>query len=193
MLALVYVRSMRCTLTELDRINYARWIPVHLTRGTWLNYPQKHPDVTSKFRTGSFTAQKTKKVVYTIATRHMNRTTLASKEMAEQLASLTMVAGPEVARAIEEFQDGNEHWGKRVDTRHQYQTQSVQISFAKDVCSLFSLATLLRKRVWIWLSEKQRKWHTLVRLRVYGMLIGLANSSSRLSPGMPGGKNRAYL
>ena len=47
-----------------------------------------------------------------------------------------MVAGPEVARAIEEFQDRDDHWGKRVDTRHHDETPSAQTSFAKDVRSL---------------------------------------------------------
>ena len=46
------------------------------------------------------------------------------------------VAGPEVARATEEFQDGDEHWGMRVDTRHQDKTPCVPTSFSKDVCSL---------------------------------------------------------
>ena len=41
--------------------------------------------------------------------------------------------GPEVARAIEEFQDGHQHWGRREDTRHHDQTPSVQTSFVKDV------------------------------------------------------------
>ena len=50
-----------------------------------------------------------------------------------------MVAGPEVARATEEFQDGNEHWGRRVDTHHQDQTLCVQTSFSEDVRSLVSV------------------------------------------------------
>ena len=49
-----------------------------------------------------------------------------------------MVAGPEVARVIEEFQDGNQHWRRqRADTRHHDQMPiSVQASFVKDVRSL---------------------------------------------------------
>ncbi len=54
-----------------------------------------------------------------------------------------MVAGPEVARVIEEFHDEHHHWGRKVDTRHHDQTSSVQASFAKasfakDVRSLVS-------------------------------------------------------
>ena len=48
-----------------------------------------------------------------------------------------MVVGPEVARVIEEFQDGNQYWRRQTaDTRHHDQTPSVQASFVKDVCSL---------------------------------------------------------
>ena len=51
-----------------------------------------------------------------------------------------MVAGPEVARVIAQFQAGNEHWGRGVDTRHHDgQTQSVQTMFTKDVCSLVNV------------------------------------------------------
>lgn len=48
-----------------------------------------------------------------------------------------MVAGPEVARVIEEFHDGNQYWRRQTaDTRHHDQTPSVQASFVKDIRSL---------------------------------------------------------
>ena len=48
-----------------------------------------------------------------------------------------MVAGPEVAKVIEEFQDRNQCWRRQTaDTRHHDQTPSVQASFVKDVRSL---------------------------------------------------------
>ena len=45
-----------------------------------------------------------------------------------------MVAGPEVARAIEEFQDGDEHWGGRVGTRHHDQTPRKMVCPAAVEC-----------------------------------------------------------
>ena len=45
----------------------------------------------------------------------------------------------EVARAIEEFRDGHQHWRRREDTRHHDQTPSVQTSFTKDVRALVSV------------------------------------------------------
>ena len=51
-----------------------------------------------------------------------------------------MVAGPEVARVIEEFQDGNQHWRRQTaDTHHHDQMPSVQVSFTKDVRALVSV------------------------------------------------------
>ena len=44
-----------------------------------------------------------------------------------------MVAGPEVARLIQEFEIGSK---KSDSTHHHDQTRSVQVSFIKDVCSL---------------------------------------------------------
>ena len=50
-----------------------------------------------------------------------------------------MIAGPEVARIIEEFHDEHHHCGDKVNTNHHDQTPSVQTSFAKDTCSLVSV------------------------------------------------------
>ena len=149
---LVYVRSLRQAsftmyldaLTELapwfhalDRTNYARWIPVHMAE-----LPTKHPDVARKFRTGSFRVQKTKKVFSMIAIDQAHEQNNACIKEDGGAVGLTdnpsallrwMVAGPE------EFQDRDEHWGRRGDTRHYDQTPSVQTSFAKNVRSLVSV------------------------------------------------------
>ena len=50
-----------------------------------------------------------------------------------------MIAGPEVARIIEEFHDEHHHCGGKINTNHHDQTPSVQTSFAKDVYSLVSV------------------------------------------------------
>ena len=48
-----------------------------------------------------------------------------------------MVAGPEIARVIEEFQDQNQHRRRQTaDTHHHDQTPSVQASFVNAVRSL---------------------------------------------------------
>ena len=47
-----------------------------------------------------------------------------------------MVAGPEIARMIDEFENLALDWNKREETRHHDQTVSVQASFAQYVSSL---------------------------------------------------------
>ena len=144
----------------LDHTNYARWIPVHLRDMAEL--PRKHPDIAGKIMEGSFTVQKTKKVFSMISIDQAHEQTNAHIEVDGGAVGLTdnpsallcwMIAGPEVARAIAEFQAGHEHWGKRVDTRHHDQTPGVQTLFTKNVCSLVSmieeLGNPLRKKVWI--------------------------------------------
>ena len=56
-----------------------------------------------------------------------------------------MVAGPEVARVIREFENAHLHCNTRVDTCHHDQAVSVQVSFAKDVHSLVTLIEELGK------------------------------------------------
>jgi len=47
-----------------------------------------------------------------------------------------MVAGPEVARFIEEFQDATEPENRTQDTKHHDQSASVQTAFLKNVQSV---------------------------------------------------------
>ncbi|KAI0226538.1 hypothetical protein LSAT2_022958, partial [Lamellibrachia satsuma] len=83
--------------------------------------PIKHPDVFRTFRVGSFTVQKTKKVFSTIAIDQAHEQNNACIKVDGGAVGLTdnpcallrwMVAGPEVARATEEFQDVDDHWGR---------------------------------------------------------------------------------
>jgi len=159
LLVLVYVRSLRQgslmmyldALTQLvpwfhalDHTHCARWIPVHLKDMAELTI--KHPDVARKFSEGHFTVQKTQRVFSSIPTDQAHEQNNACIKGDGGAVGLTdkpsalhrwMVAGPEVARVIEEFQDGNQHWRRqRSDTCHHDETPSVQASFVKDVCSL---------------------------------------------------------
>lgn len=106
----------------------------------------KHPDVSRKFRESHFTVQKTQRVFSSIPIDQAHEQNNGCIKGDGGAVGLTdnpsalrrwIVAGPEVARVIEEFQDGNQHWRRQTaDTRHHDQTPSVQASFVKDVCSL---------------------------------------------------------
>ena len=107
--------------------------------------PERHQEVAEKFIEGSFTVQKTKKIFSSIPidqAHEQNKACIKGDGGAVGLTnnpaafSRWMIAVPEVARVIEEFQDGNQHSGRQDNMRHYDQTPSVQTSFTKDVRSL---------------------------------------------------------
>lgn len=154
---LTYVRSLRQAdfgmyldaLTELvpwfytlNHTNYARWIPVHLRDMAEL--PNKHPEVYREFTAGHFTVQKTKRVFSAIPIDQAHEQNNACVKGDGGAVGLTdnpsalrrwMIAGPEVARVISEFEN-DLHRNASMLTCHHDQTASVQISFARDVRSL---------------------------------------------------------
>ena len=103
---------------------------------------KKHPDIFGEFNNGHFTVQKTKRVFSAVPIDQAHEQNNACVKGDGGAVGLTdnpsalrrwMIAGPEVARVIEEFGlQGN----RRVDTHHHDQTASVQTSFARDVRSL---------------------------------------------------------
>ena len=157
----VFVRSLReadfamylDALTELvpwfyalDHTNYARWIPVHLRDMAGLL--MKHPEVNRKFNAGHFTVQKTKRVFSAIPIDQAHEQNNACVKGDGGAVGLTedqgalrrwMVAGPEVARVISEFESAGLQWNEREYVQHHDQTPSVQTTFAKHVRSLVAV------------------------------------------------------
>ena len=157
LLILVFVRSLRqasfpmymealtglaCWFHALDHTNYARWIPVHLKDMAELQ--DKHPEVAREFAAGNFTVQKTKRVFSSIAIDQAHEQNNAWIKGDGGAVGLTenpnalrrwTVSGPEIARAIEEFQDQLQP-SKPGEIRHHDQDPSVQAKFSKDVRSL---------------------------------------------------------
>ena len=127
---LIYVRSVRESnfllyIDALSRIvpwfialghtNYARWIPVHLRDMVTLSI--KHPNVYEQFMAGNFTVRKTKRAFSAIAIDQAHEQNNAAVKGGGGAVGLTenpvalhrwMVSGPEVARAINEFQTTKE-------------------------------------------------------------------------------------
>ena len=158
---LIYVRSLReanfsmylDALTELvpwffalDHTNYARWIPLHLRDMAEL--ANKHPDVFTEFSNGHFTVQKTKRMFSAVPLDQAHEQNNGYVKGDGEAIGLTnnatalrrwMVAGPEVARVIVEFEDFNMHPRNQQETRHHEETPSVQNTFARDVASLVAV------------------------------------------------------
>ena len=127
----------------LGHTNYARWIPVHLRDMAEL--ANKHPDVFTEFSNGHFTVQKTKRMFSAIPLDQAHEQNSAYVKGDGGAIGLTdnatalkrwMVAGPEVARVIVEFEDFNMHPRNQEETRHHEETPSVHNTFARAVRSL---------------------------------------------------------
>ena len=110
--------------------------------------PKIHPDINREFNAGHFTAQKTKRVFSAIPIDQAHEQNNACVKGDGGAVGLTdnpsalrrwMIAGPEVARVIGEFENSDVRGSRRVDTHHHDQTASVQTSFTRDVCSLVTV------------------------------------------------------
>ena len=113
------------------------------------NLSEKHPEIASEFNTGHFTAQKTVRPFSAIALDQAQEQVNACIKGDGGAVSLTddpnalrrwMVAGPEVARAIGEFQDAMKPVNSEntEESKHHEENRSWQKLFVKDVCSLTS-------------------------------------------------------
>ena len=151
LLVLVYVRSLResnfslyvavlVALTPwffaLDHTHYSRWVPIHIRDMMTLH--ERHPDVASQFAQGGFVVHKTSILIDSYHPHEQNNKIVKGDGGAVGLLQNPrallrwMVAGPELARVIEECEinclyrcSGN------IDTsnlKHHEDTNSVQVT-----------------------------------------------------------------
>ena len=140
----LYVKAIRLLLSWffcLDCQNYARWLSIHYRDMCQLK--EKHPSVCTAFNQGSFVVHKTKKPFSAIALDHAHEqvNSVVKGEggavgLTESAAALRrwMVAGPELSRMIEEF----ENIVPEEETTHHENTPSFQKNFAEDMRNLTS-------------------------------------------------------
>ena len=160
LLALEFVRSIRegnfslyvqilgklvPWMFALDLVNYSRWLPIHIR--DLVNLKERHPSVYAEFEQGKFVVQKSKHLFSKISLDHnheqeneMIKGDGGAVGLTESPAALRrwMVAGPETARAVREFERTYDA-GRPDDTRHHEQVPSVQKAFARDVKSLIGV------------------------------------------------------
>ena len=129
----------------LDLTNYSRWPPTH-TRDLMI-LKEKHPSVFAEFVRGKFVVQKTQHFFSLIALDHNHEQENeiikgdgGAVGLMENPTALKcwMVAGPEIARVVKEFESTFEVT-KPCDKRHHEQMPSVQKAFSKDVQALISV------------------------------------------------------
>ena len=136
------IRELLPWMFAVDSHNYARWLSVHYR--DMCELPLKHPDVYAEFRNGSFVVHKTKRLFSSIAQDHAHEHLNAVVKgeggavcLTENPAALRrwMVAGPELARMVEEFE---EVISASESQNHHENKPVIQSAFAKDVVNLVS-------------------------------------------------------
>lgn len=125
---------------NLNHTHYARWLPVHLK--DMLELPDKHPDVAGKFQAGHFTAKKTARPFSAMALDQAHEKNSACINGDGGAVALTknpsalrrwMVAGPEVARVIAEFELSHHAEETKANLHHREETSITLDKFLQDV------------------------------------------------------------
>lgn len=142
----LYVQSLTKIVPwmfALDHTHYSRWLPVHIH--DMMSLSQLHPAVLSEFRAGKFVVHKTRNKFSAMAIDQCHEQNNALiKDTAGGVIGLTsnpaamrrwMVAGPEVARIISEFEQSAMKT-RSSNNYHHDQHHAVQVEFHKDVKSL---------------------------------------------------------
>ena len=124
----------------LDHTNYARWLPVHVH--DMVQLPITHPEVYSEFMKGNFVVQISPKKFSLIAKDQSHEQCNkilqdhgGATGLYENTEALTlfMLAGPECARIIREFEAM--HDKQPLSTAHHEEGHSLQVMFQKDALS----------------------------------------------------------
>ena len=160
LLLMIYVRSLRTgdfllyiqVLGKLvpwpfalNHHNYGRWLPVHIR--DMITLKEKHPTVLQQFLKGHFVVQNSNRRFSMIALdeNHKQQNQIIKARggavgLTENPAALTrwMIAGPEVARVVIEFEENVQPSIDNVNADHHDQKKSNQKSFIKDVSSLIN-------------------------------------------------------
>ena len=130
----------------LDHTNYVRWLPVHLR--DVMQLAMKHLNLESEFEAGNFVVHKTQCVHSGIAIDHAHEQNnkcvkgdggaIGLTENSSELLPW-MIAGPEIARIIAEFEISKDIRSSKTkcrDTLHHEQSRSAQSKFEQQVHAL---------------------------------------------------------
>ena len=132
----------------LDHTNYSRWLPVHIRDMATLT--EKHPDIAAEFKSGNFVVHKTCNKFSAMALDQCHEQNNAMVKGSGGAIGLTgnpgalrrwMVAGPEIARIITEFEEQTTKQQSAGDLRHHHHDQQpgVQAAFLKEVKALVAV------------------------------------------------------
>ena len=158
LLTLVFIKSLRKgdfdlyvqALTKLvpwmfalDHTNYARWLSVHIR--DMASMADAHPITYAEFQKDHFVIHKSRKRFSAMAIDQAHEQNNAHVKgdggavgLTENPAALKrwMLAGPDIARVISEFQDTMDYGIPESDTKHHEQMKGTQNAFCRDVKAL---------------------------------------------------------
>ena len=126
------------SMFSLDHTHYARWLPIFINDLKQLK--EKHPRIYEEFKKGHFTSKKTKRKFSSMPEdqAHENKTVKIDGGAIGILDNATalikwMIAGPEIARLLELFEDATEKEDKNLS--HHEDTDAHEKRFRQDVIS----------------------------------------------------------
>ena len=129
----------------LDHTNYARWLPVHVR--DMVQLAQQNPEVHAEFMKGNFVVQKSRRKFSTLMAKdhahEQSNKILQTKGGAAGLYEnietlmLFMLAGPDCARMVEEFEAIHDQ--PPSSTCHHEEGRSLQATFRKDISSFVTV------------------------------------------------------
>ncbi len=133
----------------LDRTHYSRWVSVHIWDMRTLS--EKHPDILEQFKSGNFVVHKTRNKFSAMALDQCREQNNAMVKVSGGAIGLTgnagalrcwMVAGPEIARIITEFEEQGMHSqydAGNSGNHHHDQQPSVPSVFFKEVGAIVTV------------------------------------------------------
>ena len=148
----LYVETLTAIIPWMFAIghhHYARWLTVHVMDLNEL--PNDSPHTHTEFVNGNFVTQKSSHKFSALAHDQMHEQQNAIMKGDGGIIGITenegalhrwVVAGPEIARILNEFKDQFQR-RKQIDARHHEQLPSIQKSFASDLNNTISTFTKL--------------------------------------------------
>ncbi len=136
-------------MIALDRTHYSRWVSVHIWNMTTLS--EKHPNILEQFKSGNFVVHKTRNKFSVMALDQCREQNNAMVKVSGGAIGLTgnegalrcwMVAGPEIARIITEFEEQGMHSqydAGNSGNRHHDQQPSMQSVLLKEVGAIVTV------------------------------------------------------
>eukprot|EP00794_Sanderia_malayensis_P014494 gene14494-16001_t len=129
----------------LDKVNYSRWLPVHIR--DMENLEQEHPNVYENFARGKFVVHNSTKVFSGISIDHAHEQNnklikgdggIIGITDNEKALERWLISGPHVAGLLSDFEESASYTKSSESKKHHEQTIAEEVRFKNDVKSLIS-------------------------------------------------------